>query len=360
MNDHKASLPGRLGDPTATLETDPRTDPRIAQVIAAFGDYSQGVETLTPESTYDECLAYCDAFERASAEPNAKLFEDLPVFDSVTTETKIIQGVDGNELKLFIHKPVAVAGSLPCIVHIHGGGMVLTSAEDPNCLLWRNTLADLGLLVIGVEFRNGGGRLGPHPFPAGLNDCASAVQWAHENRAELGISSIVVSGESGGGNLSLATALKAKQDGWLDAIDGVYAMCPYISGSYANPPVELPSLKENDGYMLDCAMMITLVKVYDPEGVNSTNALAWPYHARTGELEGLPPHVISVNELDPLRDEGLVYYRKLLRAGVSAVGRTVHGTPHAGDQSFAFVIPDVYSETTRSIVGFAKSLVNIK
>ena len=42
----------------------------------------------------------------------------------------------------------------------------------------------------------------------------------------------------------------------------------------------------------------------------------------------MPPHVISVNELDPLRDEGLDYYRRLLRAGVSAVGRMVAGTCH--------------------------------
>ena len=49
------------------------------------------------------------------------------------------------------------------------------------------------------------------------------------------------------------------------------------------------------------------------------------------ELVGLPPHVISVNELDPLRDEGLVYYRRLVRAGVPAVGRMVVGTCHGGD-----------------------------
>ena len=39
-------------------------------------------------------------------------------------------------------------------------------------------------------------------------------------------------------------------------------------------------------------------------------------HATVDDLAGLPPHVISVNQLDPLRDEGLVYFRKLLDAGV--------------------------------------------
>ena len=60
----------------------------------------------------------------------------------------------------------------------------------------------------------------------------------------------MVSGESGGGNLTLATALKAKREGRLDRIDGVYAQCPYISGLYATQPPELPSLTENDEYFL--------------------------------------------------------------------------------------------------------------
>ncbi|HET6470872.1 MAG TPA: alpha/beta hydrolase fold domain-containing protein, partial [Pseudomonadales bacterium] len=94
----------------------------------------------------------------------------------------------------------------------------------------------------------------------------------------------------------------------------------------------------------------------DPTGANATNPLAWPYHASAADLRGLPPHVISVNELDPLRDEGLVYFRKLLDAGVSAVSRTVNGTCHAGDCIFRGAMPDVYGATIRDIKGFADSL----
>jgi acetyl esterase/lipase len=61
--------------------------------------------------------------------------------------------------------------------------------------------------------------------------------------------------------------------------------------------------------------MGALAKLYDPTGDNATNPLAWPYHAQPSDLQGLPPHVISVNQLDPLRDEGLAYFRKLLDAG---------------------------------------------
>ena len=136
----------------------------------------------------------------------------------------------------------------------------------------------------------------------------------------------------------------------------MYAQCPYICGTYASPPRELVSLQENDEYFIGRALMAILVRVYDPTGANATNPLAWPYHASADDLRGLPPHVISVNQLDPLRDEGIGYFRKLLDAGVSAVSRTVNGTCHAGDCIFRGAMPDVYGATVRDIKGFADSL----
>ena len=133
-------------------------------------------------------------------------------------------------------------------------------------------------------------------------------------------------------------------------------MCPYISGAYANPPNELLSLRENDQYMLDVSMIGARAKVYDPDGQNTLNPLAWPLNAEATDLEGLPPHIISVNEFDPLRDEGLAYYRKLVNVGVSAVGRTVHGTPHAADMALPAQVPEVFESTLRDIMGFAESL----
>ena len=135
----------------------------------------------------------------------------------------------------------------------------------------------------------------------------------------------------------------------------MYAQCPYISGLYSTQPPELPSLTENDGYFLACRMMGAMAAVYDPGG-DPSNPLAWPYHATAADLEGLPPHVISVNQLDPLRDEGLAFFRKLLSADVSAVSRTVNGTSHAGDVIFRAGMPDVYDASLRDLIGFAESL----
>ncbi len=166
----------------------------------------------------------------------------------------------------------------------------------------------------------------------------------------------MVSGESGGGNLSLATALKAKRDGRLDQIDGVYAQCPYISNAYDTGDPNLPSLVENDGYFLSSEMMGPLAKIYDPPGTHATNPLAWPYHATVEDLEGLPPHVVSVNELDPLRDEGLAYFHKLLVAGVRASSRPVNGTCHAGDLLLPKALPEVYRASVADLKAFASSL----
>jgi len=68
---------------------------------------------------------------------------------------------------------------------------------------------------------------------------------------------------------------------------------------------------------------------------------------------GLPPHVISVNECDSLRDDDLSYYRQLHHAGVDVTGRMVLGTSHGADAMFASAIPDVYAATIHDIHRFA-------
>ena len=53
--------------------------------------------------------------------------------------------------------------------------MVLLEAAGATYGRWRDELAATGLVVVGVEFRNGGGKHGPYPYPAGLNDCAAGA-----------------------------------------------------------------------------------------------------------------------------------------------------------------------------------------
>jgi acetyl esterase len=350
-------LPGRLGSPSMALRDDRRADPRMIAAMAPLGlDGPPAESPVDGSSPMDALLEFLTTAEEGFDTMFTILAAGLPEVEGVTRSVEVITGIDGNDITLFIHRPSDATGVRPGVLHLHGGGMVMLEAAGAAYVRWRDSLAATGLVVVGVEFRNGGGKQGPYPFPAGLNDCTSALQWVIDNKARLGISKLVVSGESGGGNLTLATTLKAKRDGRIAAIDGVYAMCPYISGAYAAMPPELTSLYENDGFFLDVRMMGALAKVYDPTGAHATNPLAWPLYASPDDLAGLPPHVISVNQLDPLRDEGLAYYCNLAEAGVSVVSRTVNGTCHAGDVMFPAAMPDVYAATVRDIKGFCDSL----
>ena len=276
-------LPGRLGRPDMALKDDPRADPRMIAAMEPIGLAAQPAPSpVDAGSELDALLEYVAASEAGFEALFGLLGGELPPIGGVTSSVEIIRGIDGNDITLFIHKPAEQTGPLPGVLHIHGGGMVLLEAAGPGYVRWRDQLAATGMVVVGVEFRNGGGKHGPHPFPAGLNDCTSALRWMGEHQERLGISKIVVSGESGGGNLTLATTLQAKRNGDLGLIAGVYAQCPYISGVYASPPAALPSLVENDGYFLAGDQMGALAKVYDPNGANATNPLAWPYHAIHG------------------------------------------------------------------------------
>jgi acetyl esterase/lipase len=354
----RTDLPGRLGDPSRSLKDDPRADPRLVAALAVFGLDGPGEPaTVSVSSTLAEMRQWCDESEVGFEAMFAALMEGLPAIAGVTRETVTIPGQGGHEISLYVHKPESPAGALPCVYHVHGGGMVLLEAAGPCYQRWRDELAATGLVVVGVEYRNGAGKLGPHPFPAGLQDCADGLRWVAGHLGDLGASHVVVSGESGGANLSLALAHKAKREGWLDVIRGVYAQCPYIAGGdWAELPARLPSLRENAGYFISPDTFPVMAEVYDPGGANAADPTCWPARATDADLEGLPPHVISVNELDPLRDEGIEYYRRLRDAGVSAVGRVVLGTCHATDVFFAAAIPDVHAASLRDVSGFAHSL----
>ena len=348
---------GRLADPNCTLGTDPRSDPRMVAAFAPLGlaDALPDVP-LTVESSFHDRLAYCAAAEELVGGVLDVFALAATAPEGVTTKTVTITGTDGHDVTLFISRPDHIDGPLPALVHFHGGAMAIGSAADAAYRHLREALATTGLVVVGVEFRNSGGRLGVHPYPAGLNDCAAAVRWVHANAPDLGVSHLIVAGESGGGNLSLTVAHKAKREGWLNEISGVYAQCPYISNQWLDYPDALPSLRENDGYFISCQQAALLGSLYDPDGTHSNDPTCWAGTATDEDLAGLPPHVISLNELDPLRDEGLLYYRRLLGAGVSTVGRIIAGTCHGGDVLFPHTMPEVFDSTVRDISGFARSV----
>lgn len=63
-----------------------------------------------------------------------------------------------------------------------------------------------------------------------------------------------------------------------------------------------------------------------------------------------------MDELDPLRDEGIAYARKLCEAGVSAKGHVNLGVGHGTGLFMRAVVPEYWSSLVRDVSGFAKGL----
>jgi acetyl esterase/lipase len=340
------------------LQLDPRIDPRLKAVFGGWPDIPSLPDAVSREQLLAQAnseaskaqmaaiMQFLDAMDNESVAPSAGL--------TITTET-IPSQPDGNRINLRIIRPEG-SEVLPCVVYLHGGAMAYWSCFDGPYRAWGKIIAANGVTVVMVDFRNS---LAPSsvpevaPYPAGLNDCISGLKWTLANAAALNIDpeNVVIAGESGGGNLTLAAGLKLKRDGEIHLIKGLYALCPYIAGQW--PQDIYPSSIENNGIFLNLHNNHGAMH-YGIEAFNAKDPLAWPAFASDAELQGLPPTVISVNECDPLRDEGIVFYRRLLQANVAARCRQVMGTIHA-TEIFALACPDISRDTARDLAGFAKS-----
>jgi acetyl esterase len=341
---------------TLSIESDARLDPRLRAFLAAIPS-----RALPDVESREQLLAEVNAPEALALRESIDAFMDLcdsedaaPSQGLVVTTAQFTSTPDGNAVNLQIIRP-DLDEPLACVYYLHGGGMAQMSCFDGMYRGWGKHIAAQGVTVVMVDFRNclvASSAPEVAPFPAGLNDCVSGLHWTVAHAAELGIdpTRIVVAGESGGGNLTLATGLKLKRDGDLGLIKGLYALCPYIAGQW--PADDCPSSVENEGILLNLHNNRGAM-AYGMQAFNERNPLAWPSFAGVDDVSGFPPTVINVNECDPLRDEGINFYRLLLSAGVPARCRQMMGTMH-GTEIFTIACPDISADTARDIAAFAR------
>lgn len=331
-------------------------DPRIKAMLgtmppAAMRDFPDRAQLLAEANSagarqaraaMQQMMEFCD---NEAFAPSAGL---------QVSEHEFVSAPDGNRCRIRFIRPESAA-ALPGVYYIHGGGMQTMSCYDGCYRAWGKLIAANGVAVAMVDFRNA---VTPSsvpevaPYPAGLNDCVSGLLWLTQNAARLGVDGarIVVAGESGGGNLAIASTLRLKRDGRLGTIAGLYALCPYIAGQW--PQERYPSSRTNNGIVLDLHNNYGAM-AYGIEALRARDPLAWPGFAAEEDVRGLVPTVISVNEFDPLRDEGIAFYRLLLRAGVHARCRQVMGTIH-GTEIFVPMCPDISRATAASIADFCR------
>jgi acetyl esterase len=338
-------------------DKDERLDPRARAFLALMPS-----SELRPDvATRDELLAEANSEEgRALA---ASFLEGSQILDDETIAPRVglrfadhtlESSPDGNTVNLQFIRPDSDA-LVGCVYYIHGGGMAAMSYRYGNYQTWARLIAHQGVAVAMIDFRNS---VSPSsvpevaPYPAGLNDCASGLAWLHGHASELGVdtSRIVVAGESGGGNLTLALGLRLNREGNLHLVKGLYALAPYIAGYW--PQERYPSSVENNGIFINVHGNRGRVG-YGIDAFDAQDPLAWPGLAGDDDVRGLVPTVINVNECDPLCDEGIGFYRLLLRNGVNARCRQVMGTIHA-NELVPSVCPEVTFEAVRDLAAFCR------
>ncbi len=339
------------------IATDPRIDPRIKAVLGAMPVMTDAGDAPSREAMLAEVATPEAKARTAQRDAMFAMMDNEDVAPSkglvITTES-FVSEPDGNTVKIQYIRP-DTAEVLPCVYYIHGGGMQSMSAFNGLYTGWGKIIAAQGVAVAMVDFRNcleASSAPEVAPFPAGLNDCVSGLKWvrAHAGKLKIDPARIIIAGESGGGNLTLATGLKLKRDGDIGLIQGLYALCPYIAGKWPAP--NSPSSTENNGILLDLHNNRGAM-AYGIAELERRNPLAWPAFASDEDVKGLPPTVIHVNECDPLRDEGINFYRLLTRNGVPARCRQAMGTIH-GTEIFAVCCPDISRDAARDIAAFAR------
>lgn len=244
---------------------------------------------------------------------------DVPGIEELEITDHVIPDV-GNAppVTVRVYRRRDSAASAPGIVWIHGGGFVLGSVELEHLGTAQFAL-ELGVVVVSVEYR-----LAPeHPFPAGLDDCYSALVWTAEHALRLGIDPerLAVGGMSAGGGLSAAVALRSRDQAGPE-------LCFQLLGiPELDDRLATPSMAEfEDTPMWNRRLAEQSWRHYLGQGEKEISPYAAP--AREDNLAGLPPAYVCTAELDPLRDEGIDYALRLVQAGVPVELHHFPGTFH--------------------------------
>lgn len=247
---------------------------------------------------------------------------------AVDWEDRDIPGLAGEpKVRIRQYRPKPMAGPLPGVLWIHGGGYEVGSLEDNHDFCIKMAM-QVGAIVIQVDYR-----LAPeHPYPAALADVYQALNWMQGEALRLGLDShrIAVAGGSAGGGLAAAIALLARDRG--------------------GPPICFQMLLYP---MLDPRNLTpSSYEVTDPRTwCRKHNLEAWSRYLGRREIASLepyaapalaphffhlPPTYIMVGALDLFRDEDFGYAQQLAAAQVPVEFHLYPGAFHA----FEFIAPE--------------------
>ena len=207
----------------------------------------------------------------------------------------------------------------PCLIYIHGGGMIMGNLEtgNLNCLSFARKF---DLKVISIEYR----KSPEFPYPAAIEDCKDGIAWiiANADLLDIDLSNLGIYGSSAGGGLVLGTVLKLRDEG--------QAIFKYMLPIY--PMID-------DSNASASSQEITNIGVWD----RSTNIEAWNWYlngmqadlyaapARAGDLTDLPPCYSDVGSFDLFRDENSLFFERLAQSGVPTEFKLFPGAFHGSE-----------------------------
>ncbi|KAL0263395.1 hypothetical protein SLS55_002375 [Diplodia seriata] len=238
---------------------------------------------------------------------------------------------DGHLNPLRVHKPTSppANGKSPLVVLIYGGGFLV--GDNTQMSPFARILNELhGATVVNLSYR-----LVPsgHRWPTQPNDVWDNLQWIAANaETQLGAdpsAGFIVGGASAGANLAAVAAQRWIGEKQEPALTGLHIGIPVLFVE-PNVPAAYRDLwfsreQNRDAFILNAAAVDALMDKYGPD----TASPDWcPLNAENA-LVGYPRTYVSACGEDPLRDDGLVYWRLLRDRGAETRIDVAPGVPHA-------------------------------
>ncbi|MEO7335653.1 MAG: alpha/beta hydrolase, partial [Caldimonas sp.] len=243
-----------------------------------------------------------------------------------TSPTALVPGVTSNDttlpgpagaLPVRIYTP-AGNGPFPLVVYFHGGGWVIADKNvyDGGA---RGISKQANAVVVSVDYR-----LAPEAkFPAQHDDALATYKWAVDNAASLKADPkrVALIGESAGGNLAIATAMAARDQGLAKPLH-VVSVYPIAQATDLSTPsyVDSAAAKPLNKPMMEWFAKHTLGKPEDKKDPRIDLV-----HAN---LKGLPPVTLINARIDPLRSDADMLAASLKKAGVKVEHKIYDGVTH--------------------------------
>lgn len=205
----------------------------------------------------------------------------------------------------------------PAMVYFHGGGWVLNFLDIYDAALHR--LANQsGSVIISVNYQ----KSPEHPFPTPFDDCYSSLLWVKSHATELGIdpNRIGVGGDSAGGNLAAAVAVKARDEKVSLSYQLLVYPCvdrDFTTKSYVECATD---------FGLTTRAMEWFWDQYLQGDQHNNNPYAAPMRAKS--LAGVAPSIVITAQYDPLVSDSENYCAKLKSDGAEVTYKEFAGMIH--------------------------------